>query len=71
MSKVSVFLTRRPDLTHKQFIQYWKDKPASLIMSLNAFRSHVRHYTQQHSLNDVPGGLSILPYDGGRRGVVR
>ena len=33
-------------------------------MSLDGFRSHTRHYTQQHSLNNVPGGLPILPYDG-------
>jgi uncharacterized protein (TIGR02118 family) len=64
MIKVSVFLTRRPDLTHEQFSQYWKDEHASLLMSLDAFTSHVRHYTQQHSLNNVPGGFPILPYDG-------
>ena len=33
-------------------------------MSLDAFTSQVRHYTQQHSLNNVPGGLPIVPYDG-------
>ena len=64
MIKVSVFLTRRPDLTHEQFSQYWKDKHASLIMSLDAFRSHIRHYIQQHSLSNLPEGLPILPYDG-------
>ena len=64
MIKVSVFLTRRPGITHEQFIQYWKDKHASLIMSLDGFRSHIRHYTQQHSLNNVPGALPILHYDG-------
>jgi len=64
MIKVSVFLTRRPDLTHEQFSQYWKDKHASLLMSLESFTSSVRRYTQQHSLNNVPGGFPILPYDG-------
>jgi uncharacterized protein (TIGR02118 family) len=64
MVKVSVFLTRRPDLTHEQFSQYWKDKHASLVMSLDSFTSGVRRYTQQHSLNNVPEGFPILPYDG-------
>ena len=61
MIKVSIFLTRRPDLTHEQFSQYWKDKHASLLMSLDSFASSVLRYTQQHSLNDAPGGLPILP----------
>jgi uncharacterized protein (TIGR02118 family) len=64
MIKVSAFLTRRPDLTPKQFSEYWKGKHAPLIMSLGSFTSSVRRYSQQHSLNNVPGGFPILPYDG-------
>jgi uncharacterized protein (TIGR02118 family) len=64
MIKISVFLTRRPDLTHEQFIQYWKDEHAPLLMGLDAFKSSVRRYTQQHSLNIAPGDLPIVPYDG-------
>ena len=64
MIKVSVFLARRPDLTHEQFSQYWQAEHASLLMSLDSFTSHVRHYNQQHSLNGMPGGLPSLPYDG-------
>ena len=33
-------------------------------MSLDGFRSHIRHYTQQHSLNNGPAALPILQYDG-------
>ena len=64
MIKVSAFLTRRPDLTHEQFGQYWKDKHASLVMSLDSFTSSVRRYIQQHSVDNVPGALPIAPYDG-------
>jgi uncharacterized protein (TIGR02118 family) len=64
MIKVSVFLTRRRDLTHEQFSQYWKEKHAPLVMSLDVFKAHVRHYTQQHSLNNVPEGFPVVPYDG-------
>jgi EthD domain len=67
MIKVSVFLTRRLDLTHEQFSQYWKDKHASLLMRLDSFTSHLRHYAQQHTLDNVPGGFPILPYDGSPR----
>jgi len=63
MIKVSVFLTRRPDLTHEQFSQYWKEKHAPLVMSLDVFKTHVRQYTQQHSLN-LPEGFPLAPYDG-------
>jgi hypothetical protein len=35
MIKVSVFLRRRPDLTHEQFSHYWKEKHAPLVMSLD------------------------------------
>jgi uncharacterized protein (TIGR02118 family) len=64
MIKVSVFLTRRPDLTHEQFSKYWKEKHAPLVMSLDVFKTHVRHYIQQHSLNNVPEGFPVGPYDG-------
>ena len=64
MIKVSGFLTRRPDLTHEQFSEYWKDKHAPLVMSLDSFASSVRRYIQQRPLNNVPGSVPILPYDG-------
>jgi hypothetical protein len=57
--KVSAFLTRRPGLTHEQFSQYWKDKHASLVMSLDSFTSSVRRYIQQHSVDKVPGAFPI------------
>ena len=63
MIKVSAFLTRRPDLTHEQFSQYWKDKHASLLMRLDSFTSSVRGYIQQRPLSNVPEGVPIAPYD--------
>jgi uncharacterized protein (TIGR02118 family) len=64
MIKVSAFLRRRPDLTPEQFSEYWTDKHAPLVMRLGSFTSSVRRYSQQHSLNNVPAGFPILPYDG-------
>ena len=63
MIKVSVFIKRRPDLTHEQFSRYWKAEHASLLMSLDSFASHGRRYIQQNASNSVPAG-PILPYDG-------
>jgi hypothetical protein len=40
MINVSVFLTRRPDLTHEQFSQCWRDKHAPLLMSLESLVGH-------------------------------
>jgi hypothetical protein len=64
MIKVSVFRTRRPDLTHEQFRQYWEEKHAPLVLSLDVFKTHVRHYTQQRSLNNVPEGFQLCPMTG-------
>jgi uncharacterized protein (TIGR02118 family) len=64
MIKVSVFLTRRPDLTHEQFRRYWTEKHAPLVMSLDLFKTHVRRYIQQHPLSSVPEGFPVIPYDG-------
>jgi uncharacterized protein (TIGR02118 family) len=64
MIKVSVFLTRRPDLTHEQFSQYWEKKHAPLVMSLDVFKAHVRRYNQLHSLDNVPETFPVVPYDG-------
>ena len=64
MIKVSVFAKRRPDLTYEQFNEYWKDRHAPLLMSLDSFKSSVRRYTQQRPLNNVPADLPVLSYDG-------
>ena len=64
MIKVSVFLTRRPDLTHEQFSQYWKDKHASLLMRLKII--HIRMYgtTPNSTRWTTCQRFPILPYDG-------
>ena len=63
MIKVSVFLTRRPGISHQEFISYWTNKHARLLCSLQEFMSAVRRYTQQHPLKS-PEGLPEAPYDG-------
>ena len=64
MIKVSVFLIRRPDLSHEQFSTYWREKHAPLALSLAPFKSHVRRYIQQRPAEGVPNQLPLAPYDG-------
>ena len=62
--KVSVFLIRRPDLSHEQFSTYWREKHAPLALSLAPFKTHVRRYIQQRRAEGVPDQLPLAPYDG-------
>jgi uncharacterized protein (TIGR02118 family) len=63
MIKLSVFLTRRPGISHQEFISYWANEHARLVLSLEEFTSVVRRYTQLHPV--VPSeGLPKAPYDG-------
>jgi uncharacterized protein (TIGR02118 family) len=61
--KLSVFLTRRAGMSHQEFISYWTNEHARLILSLEEFTSAIRRYTQQHPL-ESPEGLPKAPYDG-------
>jgi uncharacterized protein (TIGR02118 family) len=63
MIKLSVFLTRRPGISHQEFVSYWTNEHARLVCSLEEFTSVVRRYTQQHPL-ESPEGLPKAPYDG-------
>jgi uncharacterized protein (TIGR02118 family) len=63
MIKVSVLLTRRPGISHQEFISYWTNEHARLLCGLDEFTSVVRRYTQQHVL-ESPEGLPKAPYDG-------
>ena len=63
MIKMSQFLTRRADLTHEQFIDYWQKEHWPLIISLGPAKENTRRYVQQHSII-VPEGLPTAPYDG-------
>ncbi len=63
MVKVSIFLTRRSDLTHDEFIRYWRDEHAPFLLGLAEFHKYVRRYSQQHP-QATPEGLPIAPYGG-------
>ena len=64
MTKFTILLKRRPDLTHEQFVEYHKHSHAPLFSSLPAVRAHVRRYVQQHALPVELPGLPSAKYDG-------
>lgn len=64
MIKMSLFLTRRPDLTFEQFSDYWFNKHWPIVIGLKPVQENTLRYVQQHSIGGVPEGMSAAPYDG-------
>lgn len=69
MIKFVMCLTRHPDLTREEFLNYWKNKHGPFFMQ-NADAMGARKYVQSHTL-DTPlneglrGSRGMLPeYDG-------
>jgi uncharacterized protein (TIGR02118 family) len=64
MLKISVLLTRRPDLTREEFDAYWTEKHTPLLAAMPATQEVVRRYVQLHSTDDTVDGIPTAPYDG-------
>jgi uncharacterized protein (TIGR02118 family) len=64
MIKMSLFLTRRADLTFEQFSDYWQNTHWPIVIGLRSVKENTRRYVQQHSIGGVPDGLTAAPYDG-------
>ncbi len=64
MLKLSVFLTRRDDLTHDEFIDYWTQKHTPLIGSLPPGAVQVHRYVQLLATQDAIPGVMTADYDG-------
>lgn len=64
MIKLSIFLTRRADLTHEEFSRYWLNVHAPFLESLPEVQQYVRRYVQQDAAGDLPEGLPIASFDG-------
>lgn len=64
MMKVSIFLTRRQDLTHDEFIRYWTQKHTPLIASLPPGAVSVHRYVQLEPTPDEIPGVVTSDYDG-------
>ncbi|MFF1355195.1 EthD domain-containing protein [Streptomyces sp. NPDC058297] len=64
MIKLSIFLTRRADLTHEEFVEYWTQKHTPLLSRLPAGEVPVRRYVQLLPTDDEIPGISTAVYDG-------
>ena len=52
------------DMTHQQFLAYWRDHHAPLFMEQPIVKKTVRRYTQSRTLAETPAGLPSAPFDG-------
>ncbi|WP_194961575.1 EthD domain-containing protein [Streptomyces sp. NRRL B-1677] len=64
MIKISIFLTRRADLTHEEFVEYWTHKHLPLIASMTDGSVPVRRHVLLLPTDDEIPGLRSTYYDG-------
>ena len=64
MVKLSVLLTRRPDLTHEEFVAYWTGKHTPLLATLPPGALSVRRYVQLLPVGEQIPGVMTADYDG-------
>jgi uncharacterized protein (TIGR02118 family) len=64
MLKLSILARRRPDLTHEQFLSYWRDGHAELYSSQPDTKRYVRRYIQSRIAGDAPHGFVLADIDG-------
>lgn len=64
MRKLSIFLTRRDDLTHDEFTDYWTQKHTPLLASLPPGAVQVHRYVQLLPTQDAIPGVTTADYDG-------
>jgi uncharacterized protein (TIGR02118 family) len=64
MLKVDILVYRRPDLTHEQFLEHWRDVHAQLFSSQPVVKQHVRRYIQSRTISNPPSGVKVAGYDG-------
>ncbi|MFI1577598.1 EthD domain-containing protein [Embleya sp. NPDC020630] len=64
MIKISIFLTRRADLTHEEFVEYWTHKHLPLIANVTDGAVPVRRHVLLLPTGDEIPGLRSTYYDG-------
>lgn len=63
MITLHALLTRRPDLSHEEFLAYWHGTHGPLIRDDPALSRHVETY-HQHPLTPEAGRLGLDSFDG-------
>lgn len=64
MKKITILLTRRDDLTHEQFIEYWTQKHTPLLATLPSDEVTVKRYVQLYPTDDSIPGVETAAVDG-------
>lgn len=64
MIKITILLTRRSDLTHDEFIEYWTQKHTPLLSQLPNDEVTVSRYVQLQPTGDSIPGVATAPVDG-------
>ena len=64
MIKFTILLTRKPSLTHSEFVEHHKSVHAPLFMSVDVVKKTVRRYVQQHAMPVELPGMPPVKYDG-------
>ena len=64
MIKLTLFLTRRADLTRQQFSNYWINVHWPIVQSVPEVKKYMRRYVQQHNIGGTPNVITAAPYDG-------
>jgi uncharacterized protein (TIGR02118 family) len=64
MIKVDILVRRRPDLTHEQFVEHWRNVHAALFSNQPAVKKYVRRYIQSRTIPNPPEGFLVSDFDG-------
>ena len=64
MIKISIFLTRRSDLTHAEFVTYWTEKHTPMLADLPPGAVQVHRYVQLEPTDDEIPGVATAAFDG-------
>ncbi|MBC8091758.1 MAG: EthD domain-containing protein [Pseudonocardia sp.] len=64
MIKISVFLTRRSDLTHDEFLAYWTERHTPLLADLPPGALNMHKYVQLQPTKDKIPGIGTATFDG-------
>ncbi len=64
MIKISIFLTRRADLTHNEFVIYWTEKHTPMLAELPPGAIQVHRYVQLLPTGEEIPGIGTAEIDG-------
>lgn len=64
MTKITILLTRRSDLSHEEFVDYWTQHHTPLLAELPSDEVTVSRYVQLHPTDDSIPGVQTAPVDG-------